>query len=73
MSRWILIAEDERQLGEMLCDNLSLEAYHTEHVLTGPSALERMQKGGIDLLILDVMLPGMDGFEVLKGLRARGD
>ena len=73
MSRWILIAEDERQLGEMLCDNLSLEAYHTEHVLTGPSALERMQKGGIDLLVLDVMLPGMDGFEVLKELRARGD
>lgn len=73
MSRWILVAEDERQLGEMLCDNLSHEAYHAEHVLTGPRALERMQKGGIDLLILDVMLPGKDGFEVLQELRARGD
>lgn len=73
MSRWILVAEDERALGEMLCDNLTLEAYHAEHVFTGPRALDRMAKGGIDLLILDVMLPGLDGFEVLRQLRARGD
>ncbi|MGK0155620.1 MAG: DNA-binding response OmpR family regulator, partial [Neolewinella sp.] len=69
MSRWILIAEDERQLGEMLCDNLTHESYHAEHVLTGPRALERMEKGGIDLLILDIMLPGKDGFQVLEELR----
>lgn len=73
MSRWILVADDERQLGEMLCDNLSAESYHAEHVFTGPRALERMQKGGIDLLILDIMLPGKDGFQVLQELRARGD
>lgn len=73
MSRWILIAEDERQLGEMLCDNLTHESYHVEHVLTGPRALERMQRGGIDLLILDIMLPGKDGFQVLQELRDRGD
>ncbi|MBL8748914.1 MAG: response regulator transcription factor [Planctomycetes bacterium] len=73
MSRWILVAEDERALGEMLCDNLAVETYHAEHVLTGPKALERMAQGGIDLLILDVMLPGCDGFEVLRQLRARGD
>jgi two-component system alkaline phosphatase synthesis response regulator PhoP len=73
MSRWILVAEDERALGEMLCDNLAVESYHAEHVLTGPKALERMARGGIDLLILDVMLPGCDGFEVLRQLRARGD
>src|SRR5690606_30303442 len=52
---------------------LSLESYHAEHVLTGTKALERMGRGGIDLLILDVMLPGIDGFEVLRQLRARGD
>ena len=73
MSRWILIAEDERQLGEMLCDNLSHDSYHVEHVLTGPRALERMAKGGIDLLILDIMLPLKDGFQVLQELRERGD
>ena len=73
MSRWILVAEDERALGEMLCDNLAVESYHAEHVLTGPKTLERMARGGIDLLILDVMLPGCDGFEVLRQLRERGD
>jgi two-component system, OmpR family, alkaline phosphatase synthesis response regulator PhoP len=73
MSRWILVAEDERTLGEMLCDNLTLEGYHAEHVMTGPRALERLLKGGIDLLVLDVMLPGLDGFQVLQQLRARGD
>jgi len=73
MSRWILVAEDERALGEMLCDNLTQESYHAEHVFTGPRALERMAKGGIDLLILDIMLPGKDGFEVLGELRGRGD
>ena len=73
MSRWILIAEDERQLGELLCDNLSHDSYHVEHVLTGPRALERMAKGGIDLLILDIMLPLKDGFQVLRELRERGD
>jgi two-component system alkaline phosphatase synthesis response regulator PhoP len=73
VSRWILVAEDERPLAEMLCDNLASESYHAEHVLTGPRALDRMARGGIDLLILDVMLPGCDGFEVLRRLRARGD
>ncbi|MBX3464642.1 MAG: response regulator transcription factor [Planctomycetes bacterium] len=73
MSRWVLVAEDERTLGEMLCDNLAVESYHAEHVTTGPQALERMARGGIDLLVLDVMLPGCDGFEVLRQLRARGD
>ncbi|MGE3172618.1 MAG: response regulator transcription factor [Planctomycetota bacterium] len=73
MSRWILVAEDEGPLGEMLCDNLQLESYHAELVRTGPDALVRMAKGGIDLLILDVMLPGCDGFEVLRQLRGRGD
>ena len=69
MSHWILVAEDERTLGEMLCDNLSVESYHAEHVMTGPKALERMARGGIDLLILDVMLPGCNGYEVSRMLK----
>ena len=73
MSRWILVAEDEGPLGEMLCDTLATESYHAELARTGPDALARMQRGGIDLLLLDVMLPGCDGFEVLRRLRARGD
>lgn len=73
MTRWILVAEDEPVLGEMLVDNLQLESYHAELVRTGTDALTRMEKGGIDLLILDVMMPGCDGFTVLHRLRQRGD
>ncbi|MCA8975758.1 MAG: response regulator transcription factor [Planctomycetes bacterium] len=73
MSRWILVAEDEQALGEMLCDNLAMESYHAEHVTSGTAALERMARGGIDLLILDIMMPGCDGFTVLKTMRERGD
>jgi two-component system, OmpR family, alkaline phosphatase synthesis response regulator PhoP len=73
MTRWILVAEDEPVLGEMLVDNLQLESYHAELVRSGTEALARMEKGGIDLLLLDVMLPGCDGFTVLHRLRQRGD
>lgn len=73
MTRWILVAEDEPVLGEMLVDNLQLESYHAELVRNGTEALARMQKGGIDLLVLDVMLPGCDGFTVLHRLRQRSD
>lgn len=73
MTRWILVAEDEPALGEMLVDNLQLESYHAELVRTGPDVLTRMEKGGIDLVLLDVMLPGCDGFTVLHRLRQRGD
>lgn len=72
MNRWILVAEDEGPLGEMLCDNLTTAGHHAEVCRTGPETLARMQQGGIDLLILDVMLPGMDGFEVLQRLRSGG-
>jgi DNA-binding response OmpR family regulator len=73
VSRWILVAEDEGPLGEMLVDNLQLESYHAELVRNGPDALQRMERGGIDLLLLDIMLPGCDGFTVLERLRHRGD
>ena len=72
MTRWVLVAEDERQLGEMICDNLQQAGHHAELVGSGDLALARVQQGGIDLLILDVMLPDSDGFELLKTLREKG-
>ena len=71
MTRWCLVVEDESPLGELICDNLQLEGYGTELVQDGERALERLAKGGIDLLILDIMLPGKDGFAVLRELRQR--
>ena len=73
MTRWCLVVEDELALGEMICDNLELESYGTELVRTGAEALERLTKGGIDLVILDIMLPVLDGFTVLEEMRKRGD
>ncbi|MCA8954976.1 MAG: response regulator transcription factor [Planctomycetes bacterium] len=73
MTRWILVVEDEAPLGEMLCDNLQMEGYGTELITTGPAAEARLERGGFDLLILDIMLPGVDGFTILRNLRGRGD
>ncbi|MFO1050781.1 MAG: response regulator transcription factor [Planctomycetota bacterium] len=73
MSRSILVVEDEGPLGEMVRDNLALHGHEVELVRDGKAALDRLDRGGIDLVVLDVMLPRIDGFEVLRQLRARGD
>ena len=73
MSRWILVVEDEAALGEMICDNLRQEGYGAELVTTGPAAEARIAKGGVDLVILDIMLPGIDGFTILETMRRRDD
>jgi len=73
VSRWILVVEDEPSLGEMICDNLHSQGHGTELIANGSLASERIERGGIDLVILDIMLPGQDGFTILKGMRERGD
>jgi two-component system alkaline phosphatase synthesis response regulator PhoP len=69
----ILIVEDEDSILMALEDDLSLEGYAVTGEPDGTRGLERAQKGGYDLIILDVMLPGVDGFEICKQLRAAGD
>ncbi len=73
MSRWILVVEDEPSLGELICDNLHSQGYGSELIADGRSASARIQRGGIDLIILDIMLPGENGFSILKSMRDRGD
>ncbi len=73
MTRWCLVVEDESPLGEMICDNLAAEGFGTELVKDGQAAEQRIEKGGLDLILLDIMLPKMDGFTVLRHMRARGD
>lgn len=70
---WILIVEDEPLLGELLSDNLGHEGYGTELVTDGKKALERIETGGIDLVILDLMLPKMSGLQILKKVRETGN
>ena len=69
----VLVVEDELRIAGLVCDNLEREGYSTVHAEEGEAALRIMQDGGIDLVLLDVMLPGPDGFEVCSRLREEGD
>ena len=72
MSPRILLVEDHAQLAAGIKHNLELEGYDVEWAADGPSGLALAQADPPDLLILDVMLPGMDGFQVLRTLRQDG-
>ena len=65
----ILIVEDEVSLQETLAYNLHRQGYEVETAGDGPTALERARQWHPELILLDVMLPGMDGFEVCRLLR----
>ena len=54
----------------MLVEYLGPEGFAAETVGTGPAALERLARGAVDLVVLDVMLPELSGFEVLRRIRA---
>ncbi|MCJ7627167.1 MAG: response regulator, partial [Longimicrobiales bacterium] len=69
----ILIVEDEDSILMALEDDLSLEGYTVTGERNGTRALEKARAGGFDLIILDLMLPGLDGLEVCKRLRAEGN
>lgn len=68
----ILVVEDEPNLARGIRENLEAEGYSVETAVNGRVALERIRREEFGLLILDVMLPGMDGFTVCQTLRAEG-
>lgn len=65
----ILLVEDEINLARGICFNLEMEGYRVSHVETGEEALERLGLDRFSLVVLDVMLPGMDGFAVCREIR----
>lgn len=65
----ILLVEDEIHLARGICYNLEQEEYRVSHVESGEEALERLAYERFSLVILDVMLPGMDGFGVCRRIR----
>ena len=65
----ILVIDDDVELAALLKEYLQREGFTLEFAHDGRSGLERALAGGFDLVVLDVMLPGMDGFEILKRLR----
>jgi len=73
MAAEILIIDDDQELGEMLRDFLAPDHLTLTTCQTGEEGLKTCQAGSFDLVILDIMLPGMNGLEVLKKLRKQSD
>lgn len=69
----ILIVEDNKELAGLLCDFLRSEHYTVSAVDNGKKALALYEKYGAKLIILDIMLPGEDGFSICRKIRERGN
>ncbi len=67
----ILIVEDERPISDLMELNLRLAGYHATQVFDGQAALEALNNEPFDLMLLDRMLPGIDGLELLSRVRDR--
>jgi DNA-binding response OmpR family regulator len=70
--REVLVVEDEPQMRALLTDNLEFEGYHVTAVESGEQALEALGRRSVSLVLVDVMLPGMSGFNLCEQLRDRG-
>jgi CheY-like chemotaxis protein len=76
-ARWmkketILVLEDESGINELICQNLKDEGHYTISSLTGENAAMALSQIEIDLIITDINLPGMSGFDLLDFARKRG-
>jgi len=65
----VLVVEDEPHIRELVCLHLGLEGYQCDAVGDGPTALERAESAHFDLLVLDLMLPGLDGLALCRAVR----
>lgn len=68
----ILVAEDEPKIGMYLQQGLLEAGFSVDRVVTGTEALHQAQNEAYDLLILDVMMPGLNGWEVIRSIRTAG-
>ena len=69
----VLIVEDEKAIVDIIAFNLKREGYEVEEAYEGKGGLEKALSPQVDLVLLDVMLPGMDGFELLRRLREKSN
>ena len=72
MGKKVLIVEDEQNIVDILSFNLSRDGYDTLEAYDGPTGLQLALEQNPDLVLLDLMLPGMDGFDVCKKIRESG-
>jgi len=73
MSERLLLIEDDLRLAGMLCEYLGQAGFRLTHAASGSAGLEQLGHGGFDAIILDLMLPDMDGLDVCRQVRARYD
>ncbi|HEK21538.1 MULTISPECIES: response regulator transcription factor [unclassified Mucilaginibacter] len=69
----IMVIEDEPKLGSFICAGLTQNGHVCDHIKDGAAGLEALMVNAYDLLLLDLMLPGMNGFDVLKNLQSLGN
>lgn len=69
MTPKILLIDDDDELSQLVIDYLTLDGFHLDRAADGPAGLLRAQSGQYQLILLDVMLPGLDGLSLLRQLR----
>jgi len=68
----VMVVDDQERMRTMLCRLLAAEGHVTEPIPDGETALDRLARDGVDLVLLDLVLPGANGMQVLMRLRERG-
>ncbi len=68
----ILLVEDEKRMAQALCEILRLEKYDVDHYANGIDGLTAIESNIYDIVILDVMLPEMNGYEIVRRARSKG-
>jgi two-component system OmpR family response regulator len=69
----ILVVDDEPAVNDLICDALRLAGYRTSSAPHGMAALRQLREAPVDLVVLDINMPNVDGFEVLTRMRQAGD
>ena len=69
MTSKILIVDDEQSIGDIISYNLQKEGFEVENAYDGLQCLEKLEQKEFDLVLLDVMMPKLDGFQTLKRIR----
>ena len=69
----ILVCDDEREVAQIVAELARREGMEAEVVTSGPAALAALDRADFDLVVLDIMMPGMDGYEVCRRIRSTSD
>lgn len=69
----VLLVEDEKKIADFVCAGFKEQGFVIDHCADGVEGYAYAARGGYDVIVLDIMLPGRDGLSILKGLRKAGD